>query len=179
MMAANRTWLQYRRSAEQGLSFRRFVARDLAFLKSLYASTRADELAQTPWSEAEKEEFLNFQFDAQHRHYMEHYPDADWLIVKLDRTRIGRLYLERWPSQHRIIDISLMGDYRSKGLGAAMMLDVMDEAAEAGKAVSIHVEKNNPAMHLYKRLGFTATEDKGVYDLMIWRPDKNATPLPD
>jgi hypothetical protein len=37
--------------------------------------------------------------------------------------------------------------------------------------VTIHVEKNNPAMRLYRRLGFTAVEDKGVYDLMRWVAD--------
>jgi hypothetical protein len=35
--------------------------------------------------------------------------------------------------------------------------------------VSIHVEKFNPAMRLYRRLGFLTEEDKGVYDLMRWR----------
>ena len=46
----------------------------------------------------------------------------------------------------------------------------MDEAAAAGKDVSIHVEKFNPAMRLYRRLGFATEEDKGVYDLMRWTP---------
>jgi ribosomal protein S18 acetylase RimI-like enzyme len=48
------------------------------------------------------------------------------------------------------------------------MRDLLDEAATAGKAVSIHVEKFNPAMRLYRRLGFKTEEDKGVYDLMRW-----------
>ena len=46
---------------------------------------------------------------------------------------------------------------------------MLDEAAAAGKAMSIHVEKYNPAMRLYRRLGFVTEEDKGVYDLMRWR----------
>ena len=50
-----------------------------------------------------------------------------------------------------------------------MMRDLLDEAA-AGKAVSVHVEKNNPAMGLYRRLGFVTAEDKGVYDLMRCEP---------
>ena len=44
------------------------------------------------------------------------------------------------------------------------------EAGEAAKAVRIHVERNNPALHLYHRLGFKQTEDQGVYYLMEWRP---------
>lgn len=81
---------------------------------------------------------------------------------------IGRLYLERWPSQHRIIDIAFLPTHRGQGLGAALLRDLLDEAAIAGKAVSIHVEKFNPAMRLYRRLGFKTEEDKGVYDLMRW-----------
>ena len=171
MAAGNRSWLRYQRSDALGLSFRRLVGRDLPFLETLYASTRLEEVASTGWPEAEQREFLSQQFTAQHAHYLQHYPDADWLIVKFERKRIGRLYLERWPTQHRIIDIALLPDYRGQGFGAAMMQDVMDEARDAGKDVSIHVEKQNPAKRLYERLGFEAVEDKGVYDLMKWLPN--------
>src|SRR5437588_636694 len=47
-----------------------------------------------------------------------------------------------------------------------LLRDLLDEAARSGKAVSIHVEKFNPAMRLYQRLGFMRIEDRGVYDLM-------------
>jgi hypothetical protein len=49
------------------------------------------------------------------------------------------------------------------------MGDLMDEAAAVGKPLTIYVEKFNPAMRLYRRLGFETVEDKGVYDLMRWR----------
>ena len=139
----------------------------MAFLEALYASTRHDEVALTHWSEDERRTFLAEQFKAQHAHYMTHYPDADWLVIIHQRERIGRLYLERWPTQHRIIDIALTPKERGNGFGAAILNDLIDEASEAGKTVSIHVEKNNPAMRLYERLGFEAREDKGVYDLMV------------
>ena len=139
----------------------------MAFLEALYASTRHDEVALTHWSEDERRTFLAKQFKAQHAHYMTHYPDADWLVIIHQRERIGRLYLERWPTQHRIIDIALTPKERGNGFGAAILNDLIDEASEAGKTVSIHVEKNNPAMRLYERLGFEAREDKGVYDLLV------------
>lgn len=52
--------------------------------------------------------------------------------------------------------------------GEAVLRDLMEAAAENGRGVSIHVEKTNPAMRLYKRLGFRTDEDKGVHDLMEW-----------
>jgi ribosomal protein S18 acetylase RimI-like enzyme len=161
------------RAAKAGLTFRRITDADLPFLALVYASTRAGELAVTDWPEEQKAAFLEQQFQAQHAHYQQYYPQADWLVTMREGGDIGRLYIERWPSQHRIIDITLLPAHRGNGLGAALLRDLQDEAAGAGKAVSIHVEKNNPAMGLYRRLGFATAEDKGVYDLMRWtaKPD--------
>lgn len=156
------------RAAARGLAFRRMNEDDLPFLGSLYASTRTEELAPLPWSAEEKRAFLEQQFRAQHAHYMQHYPDADWLVVEREGAPVGRLYLERWPSEIRIIDIALMPGARGTGLGRAMLEDVQALAARDGLGVGIHVEHNNPAMRLYLRLGFSRREDKGVYHLMHW-----------
>jgi ribosomal protein S18 acetylase RimI-like enzyme len=156
------------RAAGAGLTFRLIADADLPFLARVYASTRAEELAVTPWTDQQKAAFLDMQFHAQHTHYQQYYPEADWLVTMRAGEDIGRLYIVRWPSQHCIIDIALLPAHRGKGLGAALLRDLMDEAAAADKAVSIHVEKFNPAMRLYRRLGFKTDEDKGVYDLMRW-----------
>ena len=111
------------------------------------------------------------QFRAQHAHYQKYYPEADWLVMSHAGEDVGRLYIERWPSQHRLIDITFLPEHRGQGFGEALLRDLMEEAAAVNKAVSIHVEKFNPAMGLYRRLGFTCVEDKGVYDLMHWVPD--------
>ena len=146
----------------------RITDADLPVLARIYASTRAEELAPVPWSDAEKAAFLDMQFRAQHAHYRQYYPESDWLMTMRGNENVGRLYLERLPSQHRIIDIAFLPEYRGRGLGEALLRDLLDEAAAAGKPVSIHVEKLNPAMRLYRRLGFVTEEDKGIYDLMRW-----------
>lgn len=158
------------RAADAGLTFRRVADADLPFLARVYASTRAEELAVTPWTDAQKAAFLDMQFRAQHADYQANYPDADRLVTARDGEGIGRLYLARWPSQHCIIDIAFLPEHRGKGFGWALLRDLMDEAAAAGKPVIIYVEKYNPAMRLYQRLGFVREEDKGVYDLMRWTP---------
>ncbi|TGP85549.1 N-acetyltransferase [Mesorhizobium sp. M8A.F.Ca.ET.213.01.1.1] len=158
------------RSRQAGLAFRAAAEADIAFLSRLYASTRMEELAVTDWSEAQKAAFLDMQFQAQHAHYHKHYPQADWLVVSHAGQDIGRLYVERWPSQHRIIDIAFLPVHRRKGYGGALLRDLKDEACLAGKLISIHVEKNNPARRLYFDLGFVVVEDKGVYDLMACSP---------
>jgi ribosomal protein S18 acetylase RimI-like enzyme len=160
--------LGWARASGADLSFRRVTDADLPFLARVYASTRAEELAVTSWSDAEKAAFLDMQFRAQHADYQTNYPEADRLVMLRGGEEIGRLYIARWASQHSIIDIALLPEHRGKGLGEALLRDLLDEAAACGKAVTIYVEKFNPAMRLYRRLGFITEEDKGVYDLMRW-----------
>jgi len=160
----------WRRAAAAGLTFRPITDADLPFLARLYASTRAEELAPVPWSEAEKAAFCESQFRAQHAHYQAHYRGADFLVIVRAGAPAGRLYLASWAREHRLIDIALLPAERGRGLGTALMRDLMDEAAAAGKALSIHVEQFNPAMRLYRRLGFLGVEEQGVYELLRWTP---------
>lgn len=169
LTAAVASGLVTRRAGELGVSYRAESSNDRTFLADLYASTRAVEMAVVPWTDEQRQEFLAMQFNAQHAHYLEHYPDAERLIIEHAGKAVGRLYLDRWPSQHRIVDIALVTQARGRGIGTAILKDLMQEAAGDAKSLSIHVEKNNPAMTLYRRLGFATIEDKGVYDLMEWR----------
>jgi RimJ/RimL family protein N-acetyltransferase len=166
--------LALKAAAPLGISLRPMVDADLPFAAALYASTRAEELAQTGWPIEQQQAFLAQQHEAQHHHYRSHYDGAEWLIVERGGEAIGRLYLVEWTSELRIIDIALVPDVRGEGIGGALVADVMARAAEAGKAVSAHVERNNPALRLYARLGFTLAEDKGVYWLLEWRPGAGA-----
>jgi len=160
-----------RHASGHDIRYRGITVDDMTFLSRLYRSTREGELSRTPWDEPEKQAFIDMQFSAQHDHYQKHYPDALWLIIEQEKQRIGRLYLERWDSEHRIIDIALMPETRGQGIGGAILKDLMeDAAADGGKGIGIHVEKENPAMSLYRRLGFRVVEDKGVYDLLRWTP---------
>ncbi len=166
MMQAEASLAEWPSTRSASLSFRPIGDGDMVFLAALYTSTRMEELAQTGWPEAAKCGFLNQQFLAQHQHYMRHYAGAHWLIVECDATAVGRLYFVHWPQEIRIIDIALMPEARGKGFGTALLEDVIEEAISAGKAISIHVERMNPALSLYRRLGFQEIEDKGVYLLM-------------
>jgi ribosomal protein S18 acetylase RimI-like enzyme len=147
---------------------------DLPFMFGLYASTRAQEVAATGWPPEAQLQFLWGQFQAQHHHYTTYYPKAEWLVVEHEGGAVGRLYVEEWPSQFRIIDIALVPEAQGQGFGSALLEDLFAGARAASKPVSIHVEKNNPAMRLYERLGFAKAEDKGVYDLLEWRPEADA-----
>jgi GNAT superfamily N-acetyltransferase len=102
------------------MGFRRIAESDLPFLAQVYALTRSEELAAAPLSDAQRAAFLAEQFRLQHAHYQKYYPDADWLVTMHAGEDIGRLYIERWPTQHRIIDIAFLPERRGKGFGEAL-----------------------------------------------------------
>jgi ribosomal protein S18 acetylase RimI-like enzyme len=148
---------------------------DEAFLYRVYASTREEELAVVDWSDEQKEQFLKMQFNAQHTYYHEHYPDADYDVILRNGDAVGRLYVHRRPDEIRIVDIALLPECRNAGVGTALLEDLLSEGAAAQKPVRIHVEKMNPALRLYERLGFSVLEDKGVYWLMEWNATRQRT----
>ena len=101
---------------------------DMPFLCRVYASTREEELMQVPWTATQKESFLQMQFEAQHHHYMEHYRDAAFGVILEDGLPVGRLYIARWPEEIRIVDISLLPEYRRRGIGSFLLRQILDEA---------------------------------------------------
>jgi RimJ/RimL family protein N-acetyltransferase len=147
---------------------------DRPFLLHVYGSTRAEELAQVDWSDAEKARFVEMQFDAQATHYRETYPDGHYEVVESPAGEpIGRLYLHRGNHDLRIIDIALLPAWCGRGLGSRIVRDILDEAVATGRTVSIHVEIFNPANRLYDRLGFEPVETRGLYRLMQWAPQQH------
>jgi ribosomal protein S18 acetylase RimI-like enzyme len=163
--------LPLREAAALDVALRPMSDMDLAFTAALYASTREEELAPVPWPAEVKRAFLAQQHAAQHAHYRQHYQGMHAMIIERGGAAIGRLYLYAMPAEIRIVDISLMPEARRQGIGAALLRDVLAQAASFGRNVTIHVEKNNPARTLYARLGFSITDDdRGAYDLWEWRP---------
>ena len=123
------------------------------------------------WSESDKQAFLRQQFTAQHTYYQQHYATAAFQVVLRGDAMVGRLYVDRGPTEIRIIDIALLSEYRGNGVGTRLVRDVLDEASREDKVVTIHVERFNPALGWYQRLGFRQIDDGGVYVLMRWSAD--------
>jgi ribosomal protein S18 acetylase RimI-like enzyme len=141
---------------------------DGPFLLTVYASTREPELAAVEWDAAQKAAFVKMQFDAQHAYYQEHYAGAAFEVILVDGQPAGRLYVAREADEIRIVDIAFLPEYCNRGIGTTLLHGLQSEAAAAGKPLRIHVERFNPALRLYERLGFHPIADRGVYLFMEW-----------
>jgi GNAT superfamily N-acetyltransferase len=145
---------------------------DRAFLLALYASTREVELALVDWDAAQKAAFVQMQFDAQHAYYQEHYSGATFDVVLAGGEPAGRLYVSREADEIRIVDIALLPVHCNRGIGTTLLRGLQSEAAAAAKPLRIHVERFNPALSLYHRLGFRQVADRAVYLFMEWTDDQ-------
>jgi RimJ/RimL family protein N-acetyltransferase len=143
---------------------------DEAFLAAVYGSTREQELAMVPWDAAQRDAFVLFQYRAQLQHYQTEYPGAEHQVILAGDQPIGRLYLDRREAEIRILDITLLIPHRGQGIGTPIIRQLMDEAARAGKPLSIHLDSFSQSHSLFERLGFKPAESTGFHTLFIWNP---------
>lgn len=147
---------------------------DLAFLFQLYASTRAEEKALAGWGDEQWQQFILMQFDLQHSQYMRNYDHPSYDIIMHGQIPVGRLYVNRGQKEILIVDISLLPDFRGRGIGASLLRNVLREGENRGIPVTLHVERNNPALNLYRRLGFREEHFTEVFSFMKWHPGQPA-----
>ncbi|HEY8679880.1 MAG TPA: GNAT family N-acetyltransferase [Candidatus Dormibacteraeota bacterium] len=144
---------------------------DEQFLRRLYASSRAGELAVVGWQPEQLEAFLEMQYSARERHYRKQFPDADDLLVLVGGQPAGRLCVNRGNQELRVVDIALLPEHRGSGIGGALIAGLQEEATTAGLPLALQVEAGNPAANLYRRLGFVSDAADGVYNSMRWTPE--------
>jgi ribosomal protein S18 acetylase RimI-like enzyme len=156
---------------KESITLRPITDGDQEFLLRLYGSTREEELRQVPWTADQKDAFVRQQFTAQHAWWTEHYPSASFDLVLSGGEPVGRLYVDRWETEIRIVDVAVVPEWRGRGIGERLIRAVFAESDAAGKQVSIHVEQYNRARRLYERLGFEYRDTAaGVYLLMVREP---------
>ncbi len=154
----------------RGFSLRAAYDSDLPWLRDLYATTRAEEMAPVPWPEIAKRSFLDQQFGLQHQHYLLHFGDSDFLAIEhIEHGPIGRYYLQRSAPEHLLVDISLFPTLRGQGIGRTLIEASQREAQSLGRGMHLHVQQNNPdARRLYERLGFVIDGSEGSHRHMRW-----------
>lgn len=138
------------------------------FLVEVYGSTRAEELALTPWTTEEQQAFVRSQFAAQQDYYAKKYPTASHDIIVSNNRPVGRLYVARLDQEIRIIDITLLPGERNAGIGSFLIKRLLEEASRTNKMTRIFVEEFNPSLRLFERLGFSPSEQHGIHLLMQW-----------
>jgi len=155
------------------ITLRPVVASDDALILSVYASTRASELQQVPWTNEQKDAFVRMQFAAQKQHYAAMYPAASYDVIQEDETAIGRLWVERKAGELHILDITVLPEHRGRGAGGTLLRRLLEEAGASANVVTIYVESFSPSLRLFEQLGFRKEREEGYQFLMKWQAQRD------
>ncbi len=162
-----------RRSADSSsITLRPVRPDDELFLRQVYGSTRAEALSHTQLDATQQQAFIDMQFHAQREDYLRRFPDAEYNVVLRGDRRVGRFYIAKLPEEFRILDLTILPEYRNTGIGTELLTNLLDEAARAGKValrrgvalrrrpVRIFLDNGSSAIRLFQRLGFAPIEEQ-------------------
>jgi RimJ/RimL family protein N-acetyltransferase len=148
------------------VDLRPMTENDLEFLYRIFSDTRIEELGLNEWPVEEAEKFIRILFQRQHKQYMDNDKDGRIDVILFDQKPVGRLYVHSNKNDIRFIDISLLKEYRCKGIGAMIMRKIIEEFQKKQHPFSLHVELNNPSPGGAVQAGFKKRESNGVYYYM-------------
>src|ERR1044072_2812223 len=159
----------------RAVSLRPATEEDYEELVRVYASTRADELAQvTFWDDAQKLAFCRSQYDSQKAEYDARFPGAEYDVILLEGRAAGRIWVGRDEKELRLLDIALLPEFQGQGVAAVLVGALIEEARSEGKRLRHMVFMLNVgARRFYERLGFRVTEEFAGYLHMEWAQESD------
>ena len=110
--------------------------------------------------------------------YIERFGEQDGdicLVAEFDSKIVGAVWVRIMNDYGHISDdmhslaISLLPEYRGKGIGTALMQSMQEIVSKQGyKGISLSVQKQNYATNMYRKLGFNTIEDKDEELIMVY-----------
>ena len=143
-------------------------AADEAFLFAVFCDFRAAELAPLP--QAQREALLRLQYQAQARDYGQRFPRCELFVIEFSGEAVGRLLLNRGADELRVVDIAVVPQRRGQGIASAVLKSLISEAEAAGTTLRLSVWHDNPALALYRELGFCVRTESATHLELEWRP---------
>lgn len=157
------------------ITLHRAKVEDDSFLYAVFASTRMEEMALTDWDPATQEQFLRMQFAAQTTSYKMQFPNADHWVIRCEAVPVGRMILGHDTSEIRLIDIALLPQHRHRKIGTRLLQRLLNETENANNSIRLHVERFNPALRWYEKLGFKTVNVGPIYLEMVHSPVLSGT----
>jgi len=110
--------------------------------------------------------------DRHKRHFSERIACGHIFIIEVDRTRVGMIQLFEEANTLEVGEIQIQPAAQNRGVGTAVLKDVIARAHEGRKSVRLKVGlKNEKAHRLYERLGFRHVNRTETHNHMACEPD--------
>lgn len=150
------------------LQITREITLDDSFLYELYVSARIDEFRILELPTQQLDTLLRMQYEAQKQSYQQQFPQAAHTIIHYNEVPIGRIIIDIQNSNIRLVDITLLPNYRGKGIGTLLLQQLQQLAINHDRPILLHVLQGNPAHKLYKNCGFYEIGQQAPYIVMQW-----------
>jgi ribosomal protein S18 acetylase RimI-like enzyme len=84
-------------------------------------------------------------------------------IITLNKQDVGLLIVTREKNEIRVNEIYLLPEFQKQGIGTNILKEIIREAKTSKKRIWLQVLKVNPAINLYRRLGFRVIGETDVH----------------
>ena len=150
------------------ITFRNVTEADEPFEVELFDRTR---LSLGNFPDEVRRPLAESQIKLQRAAYQHEFPNAEWLIVLMEGTEVGRYIYEIGESAVLGVDVAILPQYMNRGIGTEIVGHLQSLAKKANRPAVISVDKwNTRAKALYIRLGFVEIKsDLPTHDKMEWR----------
>lgn len=129
---------------------------DMPFCFALHRRTLRDHVIAT-WG--------RWDDDDQWQRFMAGFVASRSRILSVGGADVGLLVVDKDTDPLRLLSIAILPEHQGQGLGTAVIRHVIAEAGD--RAVWLQVLKVNPAIALYRRLGFRTVEETDTHFRMI------------
>lgn len=91
-------------------------------------------------------------------------------VIENVEQPVGSIWLKEMPQVVFIADIQIVPDYQRRGIGTAVLREVIAQAAAIQRDVELVVlPTNDDARRLYERIGFQVTKREAPFVYMRYR----------
>jgi len=148
------------------MTFRPATVEDLAYCYRVYADGMREHV----------DSLFGWDDDDQQRKFVSIFRPQEARIIRgrigSSLAEVGWIQVEAEPDDLHVKELHIVGGSRGLGLGAWALMQVVEEAAAAGKNVRLATLVGSPALRFYRRLGFEVSSAyQGVIGL---RREKDA-----
>lgn len=155
-----------------GISARPAGRQDKDFLAKMFKENR-DDLRMADADKDYIETVIDMQLEAQQGGYGAQFPNAIYLVLEKNGSRIGRLTLDVQPVELRLVDLDFIKKAQDKGFGSAILLWLMKAAATTKKPLLVPTRRDDFAMGRFlRKYGFVEDESMSdeVFARLSWMP---------
>ena len=146
----------------EGLKFRKAQPTDSEFVFAVKKAAFREYVEQIwGWGDTYQRDLHNSRFAPQ-----------DIRIIRFHGTDVGFLSTRNTPDTLKVDQLYILPECQGKGIGAACMKRIIDDANREQKSVTLQVLKiNTRATAFYQRLGFIIADENATHFQMKRAPE--------